>query len=301
MPVRNEDWVLGLSARVALMWCDEIILWMHACEDRSPEIALEVRDETAGDDARVRIFFQEKPEWDEMTHRQRMLEEARKRGATHIAIVDADEVLTGNLIPQIGGAYTEPRRLPVTHCVAAASDGKILELPGYNLRGSLNQYHANGLWGNRWFSVAFADRPELHWGGDRFHHREPMGHKWYPYKPIEQGAGGVMHLWGASERRLKAKHAMYKVTERLRFPMKPVPKIDVMYSLWRSECDGLAEGFSGARWKYAAVPDAWWAPYAHLMKYLNVDAEPWQEAEVRRLVARYGAEHFRGLDLFGVA
>jgi hypothetical protein len=37
------------------------------------------------------------------------------------------------------------------------------------------------------------------------------------------------------------------------------------------------------------------------MKYLDVDAEPWQEAEVRRLVAEYGREKFTGLDLFGVA
>jgi hypothetical protein len=37
------------------------------------------------------------------------------------------------------------------------------------------------------------------------------------------------------------------------------------------------------------------------MKYLDVDAEPWQEAEVRRLVAEHGRETFAGLDLFGVA
>ena len=26
MPVRNEDWCLDLTARAALMWCDELVI-----------------------------------------------------------------------------------------------------------------------------------------------------------------------------------------------------------------------------------------------------------------------------------
>src|SRR4051812_45523687 len=110
-------------------------------------------------------------------------------------------------------------------------DSVILQLPGYNLRHGTAFYHANGVWGNRWFSTAFQDDPRLGWAGDRFHHREPMGVKLQPYRPIQQGDGGVMHLWGASERRLTAKHALYKLSERLRWPEKPIAEIDRMYSL----------------------------------------------------------------------
>lgn len=300
MPVRNEAWVLGLSARVALMWCDELIVWCHACVDGSDQIALQIRDETAVDDARLRLFVDEKPEWDEMRHRQRMLEEARKRGATHIAIVDADEVLCGGLVMDThheDGAITKPIRT----VVSTISPSSILQLPGYNLRCGLNSYHSNGLWGNRWFSVAFADNPALFWGGDCFHHREPMGPRLKEYRPIEQGQGGIMHLWGASEERLKAKHALYKITEALRFPEKPIRQIDQMYSLWRSERDCYAAGYPGPWWDYRQVPKAWWAPYMHLEQYLDVDAEPWQAAECRRLIEKHGAERFKGLDVFGVA
>ena len=35
MPARNEDWIIGLSARAALMWCDELIVMDHASTDRT--------------------------------------------------------------------------------------------------------------------------------------------------------------------------------------------------------------------------------------------------------------------------
>lgn len=293
MPARNEAWCLGLTARAALMWCDALILLDHASTDATPDIITEVFAEHPG---RVYRFRWDGTTWDEMRHRQYMLDEARAMargaGASHIAIVDADEILTGNLI-NIHTGLNRTRPLP---------DG-ILQLPGYNLRGGLHQYHATGLWANRWFSTAFRDDPALRWQGDRFHHREPTGKTLQPYRPIAQGQGGVMHLWGVSERRLRAKHALYKLTERLRWPDKPVAEIDRMYSWWRSPCD---VGPKEPRWTYAPVPDAWWQPYAHLMRYLDLDAEPWQEDECRRLVEQEQwkppqTNRFAGLDLFGVA
>ena len=95
----------------------------------------------------------------------------------------------------------------------------------------------------------------------------------------------------ASWRRLLAKHAAYKVMERLKYPAKRVPEIERTYNLAPNE-DGL---------RLAPVPNGWWEPYIHLMGYLDVDREPWQEAEVRRLVAEHGLVHFHGLTLFGVA
>jgi hypothetical protein len=277
MPVRNEAWVLGLSARVALMWCDELLIGLHACTDDSSKIVQEIYSEFPG---RITVATREVGEWDEMRHRQRLLEIAREWSATHMAIIDADEVLTGNLIQA-------PFYPPSDH---------LLQLPLYNLRGGIDRYHANGLWGCRIVSLAFADDPALGWSGDKFHAREPQGKPLRPFPPIKQGEGGVMHLWGASERRLLAKHALYKVTERLRWPDKRVRDIDFEYS----QCVTGGTGIPPECWTFNSVPESWWAPYQHLMKYLDIDAEPRQEAEVRRLVDLYGRERFAGLDLFGV-
>lgn len=298
LPVRNEDWVLGLSARVALQWCDVLVVGLHSCTDRSEKIALEIARQPGIHPDRVRLTYFH-GDWDEMRHRQEMLCWAREQlKATHIAMIDADEVLTANLL---GNAQTSFIR---TH-VGNLAPGQMLELPGYNLRGSLDRYHSNGVWGQRWFSVAFKDTPEAHWAGDKFHSRNPAGVKWQSWRPIKQGEGGVMHLWGVSERRLRAKHALYKVTERLRWPAKSTVEINRMYNLWRSKDDELISYPKQwpNDWEYAHTAIEWWQHLGIVGReqyYLDVDAEPWQEAEVRRLVQEHGKETFAGLDLFGV-
>lgn len=282
MPVRNEDWVLGLSARAALRWCDQIIILDHASTDRTPEIIRELVKEEPG---RVIGLREENGVWDEMRHRQTLLDAARSQGATHIAIVDADEILTANLIE------------PIRSTIDGLPRASILELPGYNLRGSLTRYHANGIWGNRWFSIAFADDPRLGWNGDRFHHREPMGLSLHVWRAVGQGQGGIMHLWGLNERRLVAKHAAYKMIEAVRWPTKPRAEIDRLYSL---AFDPSKDTRFDQQWQFRDVPDEWWCSYISLLSELHADAEPWQEGFCRDLLAQYGPHAFAGLNLFGV-
>lgn len=280
MCAKNEEWIAGLTLRAALMWHDAIVVLDNGSTDRTAEIIREV--ETENQD---RVFLLSEPgQWEEMRHRNSMLETARAHGATHITIVDLDEIVTGNLLPSIRQS-----------CLLIGTD-HILQLPLYNMRGSAERYHANGLWGNRTGSIAFADDPALHWGGDRFHHREPMGKRLAGYQDCAQGAGGIMHLWGVSERRLIARHALYKVTERLRWPEKDVRQIEFTYNQFLKG----SVGENPQNWTFAQTPPEWWAPYAHLMHHLHVDAEPWQEEAVRDAVAEHGRERFAGLDLFGV-
>lgn len=288
IPVRNESWCLGLSARVALKWNDEIVIGLHACTDDSVRIAETVLAEHPG---RVRLLHHPETTWDEMSHRQRLLEECRKRSATYISIVDADEVMVATTVPVI------------RQYIERMNPGLILRVPGYNLRGGIHQYHANGVWGHRSFSLAFADDPRLSWSGDKFHSREPGGMPLHPYSPIAHGTGGVVHLWGASERRLRAKAAWYKCQEVIRWPDKPVAEIDRMYS-WSIHGDPPHQPQhvpfgTPATWTYAPVPAEWWDGYEDLMQYLDVDAEPYQEKLIREAVATHGHEAFYGLDLFG--
>jgi hypothetical protein len=219
--------------------------------------------------------------WTEMRHRQMMLNEARLQGATHIAIIDADEILTGNLIPSIRAM------------VEACPRETILTLPGYNMRGSIDRYHSNGIWGRRWFSTAFADDPRLHWACEGYdhHHREPRGLPMNTFRPVRQGTGGVMHLWAVPEARVHEKHRFYRISERLKYPGKPSSEIEAMYSM--AEQGRPSDRPEG--WTYAQTPTEWWEPYAPLMKYLDVDAEPWQRAWCDEQIAKYGREHFAGL------
>jgi Glycosyl transferase family 2 len=293
LPVRNEDWCLGLTMRVALQWCDELVVLDHASTDDSCRIEMDVAGEHPG---RVTLMRDEDPIWNEMAHRQTMLEMARRRGATHIAIVDADEFLTANVVCGIRGL------------IRSAPGGSILQIPLYNVRGSLWAYHASGMWSNRITSIAFEDVAAAKWSGDRFHSREPLSN-YISRRPLKQSDGGVIHLWGMRERRLRAKHALYKVTERLRWPTKSVAAISAMYSqaVYGNPGDGPRE------WKYADTPLEWLDPsrYAEafaaetlrgelISLYLRAETVPWQEREVQDIV-RADPERFAGLDLFGIA
>lgn len=296
MPCRNEDWCLGLTLRAVLMWADAVVVLDHASTDDTPRIIQDVDREYPG-----RVFGLQVPDptWYEMAHRQAMLQFARGAGATHVAIVDADEVLTGNLL------------FTIRDSIANLAEGRLLQLPwtclapGVGLMGlpGISKYYSAGVWGTNWVTMAFSDLAHYGWAtrdGYDFHHRHPIGSMPIgAVRPCEQGQGGLMHLQFSSRRRLKAKQALYKITEVLRWPERcdtaeKRAAIDAMYDRAVYE----SEPASTAR---ADVPAAWWAQHHQLLHHLRLDAEPWQEAAVRLTVHEHGREKFQGLDLFGVA
>lgn len=283
MPVRNEAWCIGLTLRVALQWCDHIVILLHACTDESHDLIIAAADQS---DAwkRITILIEDGDCWDEMNHRQRLLVEARHQGATHIAHVDADEFLSANLVGVIRDR------------VESLDKGQYLSVPLYNVRGDLRSIHANGLWSNRVTSLAWADDGVLGWHGDRFHAREPQGAPLQPIRHFGQLEGGVIHLWGLSERRLKAKHALYKLTERLRWPNRCVDMIDQNYSWAIYDQRPMTRD----QWTFRDTPANWLDDYDHWIdKYLQPDREPWQEQRCREIVAQHPGIQ-TGLDLFGV-
>lgn len=278
MPARNEDWIIGLSLRAALMWCDGAVVLDHASTDRTREIV----DQVARETGRVTVIEAAEGGWAEMSHRQMLLEAGRRERATHFAIVDADEILTANHLRTM---RAEMSQLPA---------GGIAQIPMRNTYGAHDQYRRDSsIWGNALASVVFADDRSLYWSapdGYHHHHREPFNGK-VRYRTYPHAFdGGVMHLQFASRRRLLAKHAWYKMHERLAYPAKPVHDIDALYS--------LAPNWDGAH--IEPTPAHWWDGYAHILGHMEVDREPWQEAECRRLLAEHGAEAFAGLNLFGV-
>lgn len=99
-----------------------------------------------------------------------------------------------------------------------------------------------------------------------------------------------MHLQFVDWERLRAKHALYKMRERIMWPDRPVAKIDAQYGLAVDEAGILL----------ADAPREWWEPYAHLMRHLRIGEQPWQAGECARLMAEHGQDAFKGLDLFGV-
>lgn len=294
MPVRNEDWVLGFSARAALQWCDLLMVGLHACTDRSEAICNEVYREFPG---RITIATRhESGIWNEMAHRHRLLEIARQWGATHIVTIDADEVLTANLLPTI------------RERIEILSPGEILSLPW--LAVTEGGYLTSGPWANQQVTLAFEDNPRFHWSaelrnGYDYHRRPPFCKNAESFlvhsAPLKAEEGGILHLQFLSRRRLKAKQALYQMQEVIRWPGMALgePCDDPPARL--AEVYGRAVyGSDPATHDYQPLLYPWWEPYSALVPYLHAEAEPWQEAECKRLWAEYGPQKFKGLDLFGV-
>lgn len=321
MPVRNEAWCLGLSARAVLQWCDHLVVLDHASTDPTIAILWELAQLYPD---QLTVLNEDDPQWNEMAHRQRLLEECRRQKATHIVYVDADEVLTGNLLPRIRGM------------VECTQPGLILQLPWLCVRDSIHRYHTSGPWAQLDASIAFQDDLRYHWAarqGYDFHHRHPMGLPFAAYKPLRRNEGGLFHLQFLSARRLRAKQRLYKCLEVTRWPgREPVDVVDKRYSLAvygapkEEKIPGLVQHFGidrareiirAARAKnpnlhlagdvigrpdepeeLGHVPAEWWAPYQEWLQYLHPEDEPWQETEALRLIHQYGTDYFKGLDLF---
>ena len=287
MPARNEDWCIALTARAALMACEELVVLDHASTDDTGEILRDVSDEHPG---RVTILRDDDPVWNECRHRQAMLDCARSRGATHIALIDADEILTGNCVTDRHWMFRE---------TVTRAGGNILQLPWVCLARSIHFRYCTGIWGENNVSCAFFDTPSSHWSssgrdGYDFHHRHPMGQALSFARPMQHEAGGLMHMQFLSDRRLKAKQAAYKMQEVLRWPHREtVDLVNARYN--RAVYESLPE-----EQPLAPIDHSWWAPYSHLMHHLRIDGEPWQERQCKDWMSEHGPERFKGLDLFGV-
>lgn len=286
MPCRNEAWTLGLTLRAALMWCDQVVILDHCSTDNSRDIALATGEESK----RVTVICEDDPVWHEMAHRQRMLEMARVLKATHIAIVDADEILSANLLPHIRQMFE------------ALPRGRLLQIPWLCLRGGLDKVHTSGPWAdNQNVTTGFVDSPELYWSsagraGYDFHHRQPIGRQMPPYRPVPDRNAGLIHLQFVSDRRLRAKQYAYCLTEKLRWPgREPVEAIRKRYSL-----AVYGDGSDIEKTLGPALQEEWWGAYRDLMKHFHPEAEPWQIEECRKMIRENpGIE--KGLDSFGLA
>jgi hypothetical protein len=282
LPCRNSEWCIGMTARALLMWVDEVVVLNHNSTDRTPHILGEIHEESGKRLWWTSVFDEQ---WAEMAHRDMLLNLARKRGATHCVILDDDECVSGNLLPSI------------RQMVEATPRGAVLQLPWVQLKGSIGTYISSGMWSQQCASTAFPDAPAYCWksqaGDYQHHHRHPMGKPLAWHMPMGRGVknGGCLHLQMSSDARLRAKQCLYVMQETVRWPGRKTPaELNAMY--------GPTVYAPGST--LSPVAAEWWEPYADLMKYLDVDAEPWQAAECRRLWKEHGPEKFAGLDLFGV-
>lgn len=280
MPARNEDWIIGMTLRALLMWVDAVVVLLHACTDNTESIVKEVSGEHPG---KVKMVYDSDPKWEEMYHRQGLLEEARELDCTHVAYVDADEMLSGNLLPII---RKETEKL---------SPARYLELFWACMWKSRYRYPLGkgSIWGRSYVTTITADDGNISWkptsDGYHFHHRNPYDSN--RGIRIDASQGALMHFQHVNWDRLRAKQALYKMIEATQYPNhEGRQSMDAKYSRALSE-EGCV---------FEVAPDSWWEPYEHLAPFFHPTKEPWQKRECGRLWNAHSPRTFIGLDLFGV-
>lgn len=296
MPCRNSAWCIGATARALLAWVDTLIVLNHASTDDTGAMLEAIQEKYPG---RLTILEETGQVWEEMRHRQLLLDHARAQQATHIVTIDDDELLTANLLPQI------------REMVLACPVGSIMQLPWIQLRSALDTFVSGGQWADQNASMAFVDEPCLGWSaraGYDHHHRHPMGKHLDPHRPLgpaflkrQLQTGGLMHMQMVSYHRLRAKQALYVMQETVRWPGRMTAfQLNEMYgpTVYMAQ-RGRGEAFKPES-HTSKTPAEWWDGYENLMPFLNINEVPWQEAECKRLMDLHGAATFAGLDLFGV-
>lgn len=284
MPVRNASWTIKFTIPSLMSWVDHLCVLDHASVDDTWDVLLGLKEAIPG---RITLHKEENPVWNEMEHRDRLLAMAKKENPTHLALLDDDEVVTANLVPHM------------RDFVEALAPKQLLDLPMIGCYRGLDQYRidSSGIWQDAWASVAVGYDESLRWrasdDGYQLHKRQPLGslfHVSARYRPVKlRNLGGLIHLMYASTRRLKAKQALYKMIESVRWPGRALREnMDRYYSEMASE-DGMA---------LAPCPLWWWDGYDR--SKVDLAQEPWQELEAKALIQKHGAKKFEGLDLFGM-
>jgi hypothetical protein len=250
---RGEEWVLPACLDVARRWCDDLVI-----KEGRPINGL----------------------WNEMDDRQAMLEKGRELGGTHFAMIDADEMITHNLLPDIRGMVSK-----LTAC-------QVLDLPMINPHRGLDVHRDDHTEHSQsQLSVAFCDAPNLTWqprNGYHFHQRCPQGSTGHinPFHRKKDN-GGAFHLQWVCWNRVVEKHRWYALNERIRWPNKyRVEEVNRIYSAALDE--------RGIRTR--KIPAEWWGDYPkHLIDQNHI---PWHKEEVERLSKEH-PEALVGLNIAG--
>lgn len=281
MLAKNEEWVLNLSIPAALEWVDELIIVEDSSTDRTPQICLSWLRQFPKCIHYTPVTSGEF--WEEMTLRQYMYELALQHDPDVVALIDADEVLSRNLCRE------------VRNWAGVILPGEGLDVPMIPTWRGLGVYRDDrSVWSRGIISLLVKLGSNIWWSNaaDDYAHHSRLPHGITGRRcGCSKNEGGVFHLQFANWNRLKAKHAWYKMTERVRWPDRPKSSVDELNRKYGQALDeaGLA---------CSAVPPEWW--FGLDLSVVDLESPGWFPEECKRLMKKYGRETFAGLDLFGV-
>ena len=274
IPVYNDEWVIGFSARAALRWCDGIVLLDRGSTDRSMDIIQEIASDHP-DQVSILIDYNKDKKDSEIL--EPMLREAEEKGATHIVVLSAHEILSSNLFrirdEILGFPEGNAFRIPYIRC-----------WKGFDFHRTDRPF-----WGGQLIPFAFRSSPTFHYKSSSGSERLPWGPQWIQTSPVREDQGGLLDLENVFWRRSRAK---YYWKEMQRVIKKPDWK--------RKVASGICM-LDEANMKIAPIREEWWDGYTDIIGNIDMSEISFYEKEVTRLIERHGSHPFSDIHMPGEA
>lgn len=270
----NEDWILGYTARATLSWCDTLVVLDHCSTDNTSAVLADIQDEFG----RTRVIRETDPVFHPLRYYRRLAEEAKRLGGTHLAIVDADEMVSGNMLERLRST------------AAALTMDEVCEMPWVPMV-SLHERDYTGPraeWKTGFLFCQLNGEYESVPDGACDIHRSRIPLNVTRLVPVidRPEQGGFLHLAYIDRRRLLAKIVWWKMLEMLRWPGRRTPQ-------WLNDYY-IAPVGDGVQ-----VPSEWYEPYQKYEQYVHVGGVSEVEKAARILWTANSAR-FSGLTTFGL-
>lgn len=265
MVARNDAWILELSVKAALKWCDSVIVVNAGSKDRTQDVLLHLVKEHSD-----QLFSVLAPNGDKNSDLMQLaLDEARTKGATHIAILSPNEILTSNVIC-------------LRDVILTLELSTMVVLPSLFCWKNAQYYRDDtSTWSRIDVPVAFKDSAGISWKGTTDLERAPRGFQWTTLRPVQRSAGGVVNLENVHWQRALAKHCLGEMKEILKRPSWKTPKsVQKIHPL---DEVGI---------RLSKIEDEWYEGYKSLFKLVSTAERSFYEDEVSRVFQEHGQEMF---------
>lgn len=275
IPARNEKHIISQCLRALAMFTDAIVYLDDASTDESLQIVESLRSE-----CNIEKIIR-KNEWlrDEPGDRNLMLQAGREIGGTHFIVIDADEMLSSNLLDNAC----------LTETIRKLQPGDRLALNWIQLWKDIDEYRFdNSVWTWNYKEIIFCDDRHCSYASEFIHTpRVPEGLSGRSFK-LEGYSAGLLHFQFVNWRNLLIKQSWYRCLERIREPNKSIDEINQRYA---PSIDETGLGLKPS-------PRIWFYGYPFFDRTVFDLPEEWREKQILGWFDQYGRDYFAGLDIW---
>lgn len=274
-PVKNEDWILGITLPVLKKFADEII----ALDGGSTDETLQLLNQHG-----VIVRKQDLNNKNYSSWRQELLDAGRERGGTHFVWIDADEAFTTNFL--VSGTGFRNR-------LAQMKPGEKLALQWLCLWKSPFVYrNDDSIWSNLYKDFIVCDDGKIGFGTTMLHEsrtpgpNEISGKSTWTKIPASEGA--VLHFQFVPFMQFQIKQAFQRCREYV-LQTGSAPRINYKYTAT----------LDNPKAKTEKIPQEWLAGIEGL-DTITDNPNTWYDTEVLRYFNEKGVMFFESLQIWHI-